>query len=328
MYEKMYSNPDIYLIKVPLSTKPLTSVNSYVIKTPEKNLIVDTGLAMPECLKALQTGLHDLNIDLSKTELFITHLHSDHAGLAFSLLKENATVYMSPADFHILTRMAQKTYMEEIYQGCLHEGFSQKEINLFQQSIYPGKWIPEQIGTVSLVMDQTKIQIGTYEFTCIQTPGHTPGHTCLYLEKEKLMFLGDHILFDISPSITFWPEVKDSLGDFLNSLRKIRQMEITTALLGHQKSRPDLDQRIDDLIQHHEARLKQIHFVIGQQEGLNAYEIAGKIKWSVKANTWEDFTIHQKWFAVAETIAHLNHLVLHNKIHRQEVDQINRYYPN
>lgn len=328
MYEKVYSNPDIYLIKVPLSTNPLTSVNSYVIKTPEKNLIIDTGLAVPECLKALQTGLRDLNIDLSKTELFITHLHSDHAGLAFSLLKENSTVYMSPADFHIITRMSQKTYMEEIYQRCLHEGFSQKEMKHFQQTIDPDKLIPDQTGTVSLVTDQSKIQVGAYEFTCIETPGHTPGHTCLYLEKEKLIFLGDHILFDISPSIPFWAGIRDSLGDYLNSLRKVRQMGINKAFVGHRKSKQNLGQRIDALIQHHEARLKQIRCVVKHHEGLNAYEIAKELTWSVKAHNWGDFTIQQKWFAVAETIAHLDYLVLHNGITRQEVHSINQYYFN
>lgn len=35
------------------------------------------------------------------------------------------------------------------------------------------------------------IHIGNIEFKVIHTPGHTKGGTCLYCEKEKLLFSGD-----------------------------------------------------------------------------------------------------------------------------------------
>ena len=57
MYEKIYSNPDIYKIYVPLPNNPLKNLNSYVVKTENKNLIIDTGFNMPECYEALTEGL-------------------------------------------------------------------------------------------------------------------------------------------------------------------------------------------------------------------------------------------------------------------------------
>jgi len=44
----------------------------------------------------------------------------------------------------------------------------------------------EEGDTVSLGQGETQA-----EFTCIHTPGHTPGSICLYCEKEKIMFTGD-----------------------------------------------------------------------------------------------------------------------------------------
>ena len=43
----------------------------------------------------------------------------------------------------------------------------------------------------SRVDDGDLIHIGNLEFRVIHTPGHTAGGTCLYCEKEKLLFSGD-----------------------------------------------------------------------------------------------------------------------------------------
>lgn len=41
--------------------------------------------------------------------------------------------------------------------------------------------------------DNDLIHLGNLEFKVIHTPGHTAGGTCLYCEKEKLLFSGDTI---------------------------------------------------------------------------------------------------------------------------------------
>ena len=40
------------------------------------------------------------------------------------------------------------------------------------------------------------------------------------------MFLGDHVLFDITPNITTWPDFEDPLGTYVHSL-----MDISICLL-------------------------------------------------------------------------------------------------
>ena len=72
---------NIYRIEVPLPENPLKSLNSYVIKGKDRNLVVDTGFNQKICLEAMQTGLSTLGIDLSQTDFFITHFHADHFGL-------------------------------------------------------------------------------------------------------------------------------------------------------------------------------------------------------------------------------------------------------
>jgi hypothetical protein len=59
--------PNLFRNKIPLPESPLKYLNSYIIKDPERSLIIDTGLNREECLEAMQKGLDTLGIDLSKS---------------------------------------------------------------------------------------------------------------------------------------------------------------------------------------------------------------------------------------------------------------------
>ena len=83
--------PDLYRIEIPLPGNPLKSLNSYLIRTPERFLIVDTGMNRDECFHEMQAGLEMLSVDLYKTDFFITHLHSDHLGLTSRLATSSAS---------------------------------------------------------------------------------------------------------------------------------------------------------------------------------------------------------------------------------------------
>ena len=110
------------------------------------------------------------------------------------------------------------------------------------------------------------------------------------------MFTGDHILFDISPNITFWPSVKDSLTDYIISLDKVRSLNVATALPGHRNcGRITANERIDQLFVHHEKRLAELEQMIREEPGLNGYELAGKMRWKIRATNWADFPPAQKW---------------------------------
>ena len=50
------------------------------------------------------------------------------------------------------------------------------------------------------------------------------------------MFTADHILFDITPNITQWKDMRDALGNYLDSLVKIRGYAMETALPAHRKN--------------------------------------------------------------------------------------------
>ena len=100
----MYNHVEgtIYTIPVPLPNNPLRCLNSYVIKDDKRSLVIDTGFRMPECLEAMTTGLNELGIDMNNADIFLTHLHSDHSGLAPDLASSSSHIFISRTDGEML----------------------------------------------------------------------------------------------------------------------------------------------------------------------------------------------------------------------------------
>src|SRR4030067_3590677 len=92
---------DLYRVEIPLLGNPLKSINSYILKGQDRNLIIDTGMNREECMNAMQVGLKSLGVDLRKTDFFITHFHVDHLGLVSNLATDHSTIYLSQVDAEI-----------------------------------------------------------------------------------------------------------------------------------------------------------------------------------------------------------------------------------
>ncbi|MGL4790159.1 MAG: MBL fold metallo-hydrolase [Anaerotignaceae bacterium] len=326
MTEQIYSNPDIYTIQVPLVDNPLKNLNCYVIKTPEKNLIIDTGFNLPECYEALKNGLQALDVDLSKTELFLTHLHSDHVGLANAIMPKDSVIHMSNVDYEYFTTYIVGETWDILDRKFLAEGFPPHGIDVLHSSNPARAYAPDEVFSAHIVKDRDIIKIGDYELTCVFTPGHTPGHMCLYMESKKIMFLGDHVLFDITPNITFWHTMDNALKSYLESLKGMMKFDIDLALPAHRKNTMNFYGRVKEILKHHEVRLEECYNIVKENAGIHSYDIGGKMQWSMRGRNWEDFPMHQKWFAVGETIAHLDYLIGENLIERKEEDGYFRYY--
>ena len=170
-----------------------------------------------------------------------------------------------------------------------------------------------------------KYTVGDYTLEMISVPGHTPGNAMFWAKKQGIMFTGDHILFDISPNITSWLESEDSLGDYLDSLRLARKYPVRLALPGHRKT-GDYAARIEALLAHHERRLAETEALLAEHPGMTAYETAGKMRWKIRAASWEEFPPSQKWFAVGECMAHLDYLRLRGRIRREMDGEVLRWF--
>jgi len=319
---------NIYTFPITLPNNPLKWLNCYVVKSDSgRDLLVDTGFNRPECMAALQEGMRKLDMTPENTDIFLTHLHADHTGNAFALHRMGSQVFMSALDHSRMLR-SQRENWQPARRRTVEEGMSEAEMTVvFQHN--PGIiYGPEPFDAVE-VQEGAALSYGGHMFETVFTPGHTPGHMCLYDRKEKIMFLGDHVLFDITPNICMWQGVPDSLGAYLESLRKIRDFEIAVALPAHRNtSDMTVAERVDDLIVHHERRLSLTKEILHAHPGLTAYEIAARLKWKIRCDSWEDFPPGQKYFALGETVAHIDYLIRRGQmVRRPDANGVSHYYP-
>lgn len=308
--------PGLYKIEIPLPNNPLRALNSYVIKSPRRNLIIDTGMNRDECHSAMRQGLAELGIDLDKTDFFITHMHADHAGLLTSLMTDNSRAYCSREDAIIINSTALSDWSKQLDYAYLN-GFPQQDL---QEALHkhPGyRYGTRGYVEFEIVSDQDTIIAGDYTLTCIATPGHTEGHMCLYEPHKKILFSGDHILGTITPNISQWMEGDSPLREYLASLDKVSRLETELVLPAHRSAIVNLQARIEELKKHHQNRLEEILTILAAGGG-DAYQVASKMKWDINLSHWDKFPLAQKWFATGEALAHLVYLEEKARVKREQ----------
>lgn len=317
----------LYRIGVPLPGNPLKELNSYFIRGQERDLLIDTGFRLDECREALKAGLEELGADAEHMDVLLTHLHADHAGIAGEIAGKSSKIYMACSDLEILKKAIGGIPYKVHFRRFYEEGFP---VDILESTYKNNVTMDYGVGVIDerykALQDGETITVGSYTLKTIMVPGHTPGNAMFWVEDKKIMFTGDHVLFDISPNITAWRNVADSLGDYMESLRAVRNYPVTLALPGHRKP-GDYQSRIDELLIHHERRLKDAADWIRETPGMNAYEIAGLMRWKIRARNWEEFPAVQKRYAVGECMSHLDYLCLRGLIERKQVDGTWRYYP-
>ena len=309
----------IYAIKVPLPGNPLQAINAYLIKGRERNLLIDTGFNRVECRTALLNGLKSLDAAPDKTDIFITHMHADHCGLINAVATEKNAVYCSEVDAKRINWAITPEYWPKNLAYAGSHGFPVREHRgeLLQHPAQ--KYGPDSQHDFSVAGEGDVLEAGEYAFVVVETPGHTPGHICLYEPDKKILFSGDHILDEITPNITmFYEGLPDPLGWYLQSLDKVDRMAIDLVLPGHQRVIEDTHQRIVELKQHYDNRLREVMTVL-EGGSMSAFQVAGGITWDIPC-AWDKFPLQQLWFATGEIISHLEHLRQQNKVRRFECE--------
>ena len=301
--------PSLYRIEIHLPKSPLKYLNSYLVKDKGRFLLIDTGMNREECMREMSSSLAKLEVDLRKTDFFITHLHADHLGLAAILATDTSTVYFNEKEAPMINaEIADKdSAWRERDENFLRHGFPEEELEKAAGS-HPGRRFGlKRHLDFTILKEGDAIEIGDYSFRCIETPGHSPGHLSLYEPDKKILVAGDHILFDITPNITFWLEMENSLKKYLASLEKVYALDINLVLPGHRRLLKGHRQRIRELQEHHQDRLNEILLALEEGE-MTAFEVAPHVTWDISFSSWEMFPATQKWFAFGETLARLKYL--------------------
>lgn len=326
--EHLYGN--LYRLMIPLPNSPLKFLNSYITKSGDRNLIIDTGFNHPECLKSMLEGINELELDMTKTDILATHLHSDHTGLISHIITDTSKVYMGKDERLVFSElMAREDVLFGGHEDRLRlEGYPEEELIRTRISNPARLYKPSGMFDIISLCDGDTISYGGINWEIVETPGHTSGHICLYDSDSKTMITGDNLLFDITPNIA-WSKIllDNTLSSYLASLNKISRFEVDRALTGHRQNDGSFQGRIQELHKHHEHRLNDVLNIVGKYPYICGYDIAAKMEWSIRVKSWDDFPPGQRWFAVGEALSHINYLQNQGKLQLYKNDEgIHTYY--
>jgi glyoxylase-like metal-dependent hydrolase (beta-lactamase superfamily II) len=152
-----------------------------------------------------------------------------------------------------------------------------------------------------------RLRLAGREWQVVHTPGHTGDHVCLFDPEAKLLISGDHVLPTITPHVPGLSPLADPLGSYLGSLQGLRSLgEVSVVLPAHGHPFPDLPGRIDDIVEHHEGRLRELRRI---SAAIGTATVVDLSKELFRPAVWG-------MMAESETYAHLEYLRLRGEAER------------
>jgi glyoxylase-like metal-dependent hydrolase (beta-lactamase superfamily II) len=130
-----------------------------------------------------------------------------------------------------------------------------------------------QISVDKVVEHGDTLSLNGVELEVIHTPGHSPGHICIYLKQGEVLFTGDHVL---GMGTTAMRPPEGDMALYIDSLRKLLDYDIQMICPGHGPPIKEAKRKLQELIQHRLEREEQVATGLKQGKGTVA-ELVGLI---------------------------------------------------
>lgn len=310
--------PGAFQVTLPLPFE-LSSVNVFLIHLREGWLLVDCGLDTEASFEALMDAFQDLSVPLgSIRQILVTHTHPDHVGQARRLLKlSGAQLILQRDEVEQLHKVASSGEKPLWLDAVLHEaGVPEHLVEKIEASFERIRRQFQMLEPDWVLTGGEVIQtaLGALEVVC--TPGHSPGHVCLFAADRRAMFTGDHILERITPNIGWLPG-RDALGEYLDSLSKVEPFDLDFVIPSHGNPFPDHRAWIANTKRHHEDRCAQI-LAAAAQAPRTPHELVSDL-WTRPLAPF-----HHR-FAVFEVLAHVEFLARRGKLETIQTNGVKRW---
>jgi glyoxylase-like metal-dependent hydrolase (beta-lactamase superfamily II) len=291
-------------VTLPLPARP-GHVHSYLLPVEDGWTIVDTGLGLADAKERWARELAELPGPVR--QIVVTHFHPDHVGAAADLVElTGATVSQGRLDYEQCRLVWGGSDWAEVLVGWFRRHGVPDHVmrELIEQGAL---WRP----FIHYQPDPSLLDPGDHVdgWRAVAAPGHADGQ--LMLVRDGVLVAADHILDPISPTVGLWPRSSvDPLGDYLAALEATIALDARIALPGHGEPIPDPGARARALIAHHAERLAATAAALGD-EPRTGYDVSFPLFGA-------DLKPSARRFAVAETLSHLERLVLEGGAQRHE----------
>ncbi len=281
-------------------------VHAYLVPTDEGWMLVDTGLGLPDAKERWKDELDGL--DGAVTRLFITHFHPDHVGAARDVVElTGATVFQGSVDLEQCVRVWSGEDWTDVLAAWFGSHGAPAEVTgeLIDSGSY---WTP----FIRFVREATPVEPGPWldGWELVAAPGHADGQ--LTLLRDGVLLAADHVLDPITPTVGLWPASRPNpLGDYLAALETVVARAPAIALPGHGDPILDPAGRALEIIEHHRERLETTLQILVGSDPHSAFQVSLDL-------FGQELKPAARRFAIAETLSHLEYLVLAGTVARSE----------
>jgi glyoxylase-like metal-dependent hydrolase (beta-lactamase superfamily II) len=310
--------PGVKWLRMPLPFA-LDHINLWLLEEADGFTLVDTGYG-DEATRALWDRHCTRILDTRPIRRIVaTHYHPDHLGNAAWLsARFGVTVAMTAAEYltgHAVH--AQTAGYGVADTGALFRAHGVSPEHLHALEARGNRYragVPELPQRFQRVFLGTSLRLGGSDWRVIGGYGHSPEHAALHSRALGVLISGDMLLPRISTNVSVWPAEPeaDPLARFLESLAAFEALPDDTLVLpSHGLPFRGIAARVAQLREHHRARLAEL---VDAVRSANAAASATDI---VPVLFRRPLDLQQRYFAVGEAIAHLNHLVAAGELSRQ-----------
>lgn len=304
----------VWQLKLPVPF-PLRFVSVYLVQGSDGWTLVDAGYDYQPARAAWASGATTTGCDLARdvVRIVVTHFHPDHIGAARWLgEKTGAPVCMMEREIPFARKLWSSSDVGPFVEYLIRYGMPLAAAGSTATVVRYPLPLPEEMVPIR---PGEKLTVGERAVRVIHVPGHADRQIVLHDETRGILFAADHLLLGITPNIGLWPESEQHpLARYLQSLEGMRGLGADLVLPGHGPVFHDLDGRIEELICHHVERLETMQLAISDRPK-TPYEVSRIVFRGT-------LTEHQRCFALAETLAHLDHLVLEGRAERIEQETV------
>lgn len=207
----------------------LETLHPVMLVMEDAVLLIDAGY--PGSLPLLQEAAARCCIPLNRlTGLVLTHHDIDHMGGAFEIVQAcpGIKVYATSGEAPYINGKKKSLRLrqaEDLYASLPDE--YKRAALAFQQALKALKPIP-----VDIILEDNDRPFG-HDIQILLTPGHTPGHCSLYLEKEKVLIAADAVVVENEALEIPNPQFTLDLQHAIASVKRLSQLAVSRIICYH-----------------------------------------------------------------------------------------------
>lgn len=216
--DKVFSNPDVYCVRVPFVNLGSGESNCYIVRDDGDCLVVDPGAANEAGMRRVRNALFELGVAPGECEVFLTHTHFDHAEAARVLFPEGTCVYVSEVGFEERSPIRAEAARELFVRRMLKMGATLADAEEYSRNDYEPTFLPAGAFDYRFVREGDEVHVGRFVFDVVEVPGHTLDLVCLVGRDGAPSFTGDEVIFGTTPSVDAPFDGEDALALYMEGL--------------------------------------------------------------------------------------------------------------